>query len=145
MKKLAGFALLCIATTGFAAELTTYEAIQTAILAGNTIRIALDFNQCSMPIPYDFANKNFDFSIGVFSPNEIIVKKDDHISASLLHFTRNDRHMPGKSVYQFATYKITKENGVTLTTEVLDPVNFKTLSPGFTFQCPLHIAAKVYQ
>lgn len=141
MKKLLILSLLLSSTNIFAAELSNYEEIKSAVVNGKTIRIAINFDQCTT---ISKATNHVNFGLGIFSPNEIIIDREDHIDASLLHFTMNDPHLPGKSIYQYARYTITQDNIIKLETKALDAATFTPLTDGFTFNCKIATAAKVY-
>lgn len=141
MKKIFILSLLALNTNIFANELINYAEIKSAITEGKSIRIAVDFDKCELTA--GSFNKLQSFGLGIFSPNEIAID-NGHIAASLLHFTMSDPHMPNKPIYQFLKYIITQDNMINLTTKSLDAVNFTPLSNGFTFNCKINTAAKVY-
>lgn len=138
MRKLFLLTSLLISTNSFSDELHNFNELKSAVMTGKTIRVAVDFLKCSS------ANKGDEpVSIGVFTPNAIHVA-NDHVAASLTHFTLNDPSFPGKPVYEFVSYTIADDNNLNLTDQVLDAVNYTPLSDKFSFNCKIDSGVKIY-
>jgi hypothetical protein len=63
--------------------------------------------------------------------------------ASLNHFTLNDNNAKNKAVYQFARYKITAENNVIVSMQVLDAVTWQPITDKKSFTCQLNNGAYI--
>lgn len=141
MKKILLLPLLFIVTNSVADELHNFDQVKSAVMTGKSIRIAIDFSKCST------AKKDatpFKYSIGVFTPNEIIVTNEGNIAASLTHFTLNDTSVPGKPVYQFVRYTITDDNNIDVSSQLLDATNYASISDKSSFNCKIDTSAKIY-
>lgn len=139
MKKGIIFASCLLATSGFAAKLGTYTAIQHSVESGKLVRIAINFSKCTGN------NKSLaeSMNLGVYTPNEIAVLPDQ-IAASLTHFTLNNPALPGIPVYEFVRYSIMTDNTIALSIQVLAASNYEPLGEKVTLNCALESAANVY-
>lgn len=139
MKKILAVAGMMLATNGFAGQLIDYAQVKSAVLNGESIRIATDFSKC---LGKD--NKSPKYSLGVFSPESIYVYADGTIKTSLKNFTLNDRNVPGKPVYQYVVYTINPDNTVRVSMYVMDAANYSMISTNEGNMCDLADGAKVY-
>ena len=145
MKKSFLFSLLFVATSGFADELQHFDEIKSSVIVGKSIRIAIDFSQCTTSSSSSSKSATQDqYNIGVFSPNEIIVNSKGQIASSLTHFTLNNPSFPSKPVFEFVRYTITSDDSVNVITQVLDATNYTPLSNKISFDCKINTAAKIY-
>jgi len=152
MKKLTLLASLIMATNCFAAKpamtfhdvpdlLDKYDDIFQAVVSGKDILIVTAIDGCT--INGKKVEKPL-FLAGIFAPDAIILTNDLSIAASMNHFTTNDGHAPGKPVYQYASYRITSDNMMTVAVEVFDAVYHTPISSKVTYQCKLGEAAGVF-
>ena len=139
MKKLLALAGMLLATNGFAGQLTDYNQIKSAVMNGESIRIATDFNKC-----IGKGNESPKYSLGVFSPESIYVYADGTIKTALKNFTLNDRNVPGKPVYQYVVYTINPDNTVRVSMYVMDAANYTMITKNEGNMCDLADGAKVY-
>lgn len=139
MKKGMCLAACLLASSSFAATLGSYDAIHNNVVAGKSMRIAIDFAQCTAK------GKALvqPMRLALYTPNEIAVFSD-HIAASLTHFTINNPAFPGEPVYEFARYNITPDNTVNLSIQVLAAANYAPMTEKSEVLCTLGTAAKVY-
>lgn len=119
--------------------LHNYEEVLAAVYHGQDIRIGFEFDKCSS----DSKAKNAAFDFGVYTPNEIIVANSGAILASLNHFTLNDNNAKNQAVYQFARYKITADNNVVVSMQVLDAATWQPITPKKSFTCALNNGAYI--
>jgi len=138
MKKLFLITALFISTHTFADELPNYDAIKTAVLSGKTIHITVNFAKCQTPKQ----SQNLT-NVGIFTPNEIMLLSDE-MATSFNHFTMNNPAFPNRAVNEFATYRITSDNTLNLTYQLIDPQNYTILGDKMEVQCALGKGAKVF-
>lgn len=141
MKKLLLLAGLALAGNSFAGELANYSQVKHAVMNGESIRIAVDFTKCSAANSKSVLPR---YTLGVFSPNAIVINSDDTIKTAMKHFTLNDKNAPGKAVYQFVVYTMSPDNSVKLSIYVLDAVNYAAVAPKEAVVCSMAEGAKVY-
>ena len=132
MKKLAFLISLMISANSFAAELTNYDQVKTAISTGKSIHIIIG-GTASNAVTY----------IGEYTPSEFMIT--DRIAASSTHFTLNNPRYLDKPVYEFVSYTITNDNKLTMTSQVLDVINHVPI-PGTKFSATYNLgtSAKIY-
>lgn len=136
--------LLSASIASYADQLHNYNDVKSAVIAGKSVRIAIDFNKCTSPTGAGLANPKHNFSLGVYTPNEMIIDNQDQVVASLMHFTIRSQTTTKVPVYQFARYTITQNNVVVLTEQVLDAATYKPVTDEFTVNCPIDTAATLY-
>lgn len=141
MKKIFLLPFLFIANNGFADELQRFDEIKSAVIAGKSIRITIDYSQCITSSKSTTKNK---YNIGIFSPNEIIVNSKGQIASSLTHFTLNNPEFPSKPVFEFVRYTVTSDDSVNVTAQILDATSYTPLANKTSFDCKINSAAKIY-
>ena len=128
---------MLIAANCFAAESHNFNDIKAAVANGKNIRLVIDFEKCSTP-----NNLLAESRKGVFTPNEMQIT-DDHIAASLMHFTLNHPNFLGKPIYEYSRYTITADN-LEFNVQPLDAITYAPLAEKFSVKCKLDAAVKVY-
>lgn len=138
MKKFLLLASVLMATNSYAAPeaLKDYVEVVHAIGSGKDIRILLEPGHCTNA---DGSRvKTTLFTMGAFTPNEVVITPNNEVAASLTHLTMNDPRYFGKVVYQYATFIISHDdNNLRVTSQVLDANNHQPLSDQVTFVCSL--------
>jgi|SRR5579885_421958 hypothetical protein len=141
MNKLLFATALLFASTSFADQLHNYDQVKSAVVAGKSIRIFIDFSKCAT----SSKNAHMPSYLGLYSPNEIAINDDaGYIAASLLHFTLNNPAFPSKPVYEFTRYTISNDNTVVMSDTPLNAGDFKPLNEKLTFTCKLDESARIY-
>jgi hypothetical protein len=142
MKKLLlALAGLTMTANCFAGQLMDYNQVKTAVTNGESIRIATDFSKCT---PGNNTGAQPKLTLGVFSPDAVIINADGAIKTALKHFTLNEPTMPGKAVYQYIVYTMNADNSMKVSIYVLDAVNYSMLSQSNSYQCTIADGAKIY-
>lgn len=139
MKKTALFSALLFSSASMAADLHDYDAVKNAISDGKPIRIVVDFAKC---VSSDKSLVRGSVT-GVYSPDAIMMV-GDQIITSLKHFSLNSERYSGKPVYEFVKYIIASDNNVTVSSQVLDAVNYAPINDAQLFNCKLDGGAKIY-
>ena len=129
MKKLFLLPLLFIATNILAAELTTFDQVKSAAVAGQSIRFVIDFKHC------DVNNKASSTShLAMFTTDTMHIF-DDKIVSSFNHFTLNSPGAIDTPVMEYLHYTFTADNKLILTHQKLDARNYAPLSKPETISC----------
>lgn len=119
--------------------LHNYEEVLAAVYHGQDIRIGFEFDRCTGDAKSNYAA----FGYGIYTPNEIIVSNSGAILASLNHFTLNDNNAKNQAAYQFVRYKITPDNNVLVSMQVLDAATWQPITTKKTFTCTLNSGAYI--
>jgi hypothetical protein len=120
--------------------LPNYEQILSAVTQGQDIRIGFAFEKCTNETNTPVKSA---FQLGIYTPNEVIVANSGSILASMNHFTLNDNQAKGQAAYQFARYKITTDNNIILSMQVLNAVTMQPVGVKQTYTCALGTGAFV--
>lgn len=144
MKKLFILPFLFIMTEGYAAQLQNFDEVNARVISGKSIRIAIDFLQCTGSTSSPKLEMLNQFNIGLFTPNEIVVNNKGQIATSMMHFTLNNPTHPSKSVFEFVRYTLTSDDNVNVIAQVLDATNYTLLGNKITLNCQMNTAAKIY-
>lgn len=102
---------------GTAKELNNYSNILSSIKNGKNITTVINFSNCKPSIQM----------IGHYNPKSIVAYNNS-ILFSDGHFTRNNPQYPNQSILEYVTYKIDNSNNVQITTQFLNPTNYKPMS-----------------
>jgi len=140
MKKLLCFTSLLIASVSFADQLHNYDQIKSAVTEGKLTRIVVDYSKCVITSEQKtIGNHN-----AIFTPNAMAITNDGGISSYLLYFTMNDPHYPGRGIYQYGKYLISKDNSLLITFSTLNAADFTALDGSVSLNCKIDDAAKIF-
>lgn len=138
LKKLIALSLLAGSTQLYAHELHDYAQIKSAIISGKTIHMVFDYSKCT---PADANHAQY---MGTFTPNEMLIKNDNYITTSLLHFTLSNPDVNYRPIYEFNKYVITMDNNLTWTHQILDAPTYTPMGDKTTTTCQIDAGVKFY-
>lgn len=127
-------------TSVSANELNDIDELKSAIQQGNNINIVTLLNECQS------SNSNLRIPVkmtGSYRPSSFMIVRDQ-ISASDLHFTRNDPGYPNRSVFEFLTYKFSANNKMILNVQILDAINYYPLGKEHQVTCSVGSSVKLF-
>lgn len=130
--------LLFISSNSFSDELHNFNEIKASAMTGKPLHIAVDVLKCS---PSNASTETF--SIASFTPDTLQIMNGS-IATSFTHFTLNNPSFLDKPVYEFVRYTMSDDNNLNLIIQVLDAVNYTSLSGKFTLNCKIGSAARFY-
>jgi hypothetical protein len=142
MKKIIPLALLLISSISTAGELSYYDDIEKAVMAGKTIHIAINFSKCSLSTMAAKFTLAQSVNMAVFTPNVLLIGNNS-ISTSLLHFTMDNPRFR-IPVYEFIKYKISNDNTVHVNGQVLEVNTRIPLSNLTSAICTIGSGARIY-
>ncbi len=129
-------ALVLLSFATEAAELKTFSEIVKGVEQGSQLTFVLRFKDCQ-------ANNSLsDLQVSV-RPNDVMVVRDERVTASNKHFTLNQPNYPNTPVIDFSKYDIKADGSTELQMTSMDARDYKVLA-STRINCELGKGFKVF-
>lgn len=139
MKKIGFFSLSIMVMAFFnlfADSIHSYQELTSAMRAGDSFVILVDFQQCTgkagMPVGYLIPK-----AMMLVPAKETIPER---VLTSDLHFTDHS----GRPTYEYVKYTFNVDNTVMIQTTFYDPQDFKVIGSSHTINCTLGKGVDIY-
>ena len=112
--------------------LPSFKILKRASIHGNNIRYTINFQHCeNLSTKQHFLN-----DIAVYTPNEVLINEQS-ITSSLDHFTKDNPLFPAQPVLEHIRFLFKNDGYLYLSTEILNPNDYSSMSDVFTVKCKL--------
>lgn len=143
--------LLCLTATSLlltsawsAEQLQSFDQIRLAVSTGKLIRILTNYEKCTTLSATTMQAKAVANHFAVFTPNALAIDVNGDIGSYLLYFTLKDPMYPNRAVYQHGSYRISKDNTLSVTFASLNAADYTPLGNAVTINCKLNEGFKVF-
>lgn len=129
---------ILLSTNLYAAKVSTYQEVVSAVENGDMIRININFDLCKPTGPKVL------HGIGSYTPNEVLIDMAGDVVATLTHFTNHSSQNPTQPVYEFVRYIIREDNTVNISVNVFDAKTYMGVAEPLSYKCTLNEGATIY-
>ncbi|MBX3708510.1 MAG: hypothetical protein KIT56_01310 [Gammaproteobacteria bacterium] len=141
-KKYIAISTLFISFPMYAAELTTYKAIEQSLTEGNLITMVMRYNACEVNNPNPFIIK---VGSAVFKPQVVLLSDDGYLAAEGTWFTTGFQNGAGNGINQHYKIILNNQNQLKVTLEFFNADTGKRSDiKNVDVNCELGKGIKVY-
>lgn len=134
MKKAAIFSALALCGTVASANgINQFETLKNTYKQSHNIRFAIHFEQCENLSSKEHFLKN----TAIYTPNEVLIS-DNYFTTSLDHFTKDNPLFPSVPVIEHIRFLFKNDGYLYLSTEILNPVDYSSMSEVYSVRCMLN-------